>query len=145
MIKVRASGKTQEQAAAHAGMSTRTVRKYEQAGILPSELRRPCHYQTWPNPFADAGRGCKRSWRATRPSRRRRCSRCSAASIGTVPGDPATHAAAAHRQLAGRTRPDQEVMLSQVHRPGVVESLVTWVKGNFLLGRSFADDADLAE
>jgi transposase len=30
------------------------------------------------------------------------------------------------------------------NQKGSVESLVKWVKGNFLLGRSFADDADLA-
>ena len=41
MVKARATGKTQEQAAARAGMSSRTVRKYEQAGTLPSEFRRP--------------------------------------------------------------------------------------------------------
>jgi hypothetical protein len=41
MVKARAIGKTQEQAGAHAGMSTRTVRKYEQAGTSPSELKRP--------------------------------------------------------------------------------------------------------
>jgi len=31
------------------------------------------------------------------------------------------------------------------NQKGSVESLVKWVKGNFLLGRGFADDADLAE
>lgn len=31
------------------------------------------------------------------------------------------------------------------NQKGSVESLVKWVKGNFLAGRSFADDADLAE
>src|SRR5258708_34185644 len=51
--KARATGKTQEQAAARAGMSVRTVRKYEHAGTLPSELKQPRRYQTRPNPFAD--------------------------------------------------------------------------------------------
>ena len=54
MIKERAAGKTQEQAAARTGMSVRTVRTYERAGRLPSQLRRPRSYQTRPNPFADA-------------------------------------------------------------------------------------------
>jgi transposase len=31
------------------------------------------------------------------------------------------------------------------NQKGSVEALVKWVKGNFLLGRSFADDADLAD
>jgi transposase len=31
------------------------------------------------------------------------------------------------------------------NQKGSVESLVKWVKGNFLLGRTFADDADLAD
>ncbi len=53
MITARSTGKTQTQAAARAGMSERTVRTYEQAGMLPSQLRQPRTYQTRPNPFAD--------------------------------------------------------------------------------------------
>ncbi len=53
MIKERAAGKTQEQAATRTGMSVRTLCKYERVGQLPSQLRQPRTYQTRPNPFAD--------------------------------------------------------------------------------------------
>ena len=53
MIHERAKGKTQIQAAARAGMSERTARKYERAGALPSQLRQPRTHVTRPNPFAE--------------------------------------------------------------------------------------------
>jgi len=53
MKRERLKGKTQEQAAARAGMSTRTARKYERAGTLPSQLKQPRTHCTRPNPFAD--------------------------------------------------------------------------------------------
>ncbi len=53
MMQQRAKGKTQTQAAARAGMSERTVRKYERAGVLPSQLRQPRTHVTRPNPFAE--------------------------------------------------------------------------------------------
>lgn len=53
MLQERAKGKTQEQAAARAGMAARTARTYERAGRLPSQLRQPRAYQTRPNPFAE--------------------------------------------------------------------------------------------
>lgn len=52
MKRERAKGRTQEQAAARAGMSVRTARQYEQRGQLPSQLKQPRTYQTRPNPFA---------------------------------------------------------------------------------------------
>ena len=52
MRRARSNGKTQEQAAAHAGMSVRTVRKYERLGQLPSQRTQPRTYCTRPNPFA---------------------------------------------------------------------------------------------
>jgi hypothetical protein len=52
MKRERAPGRTQEQAAARAGMSVRTARQYEQRGQLPSQLKQPRTYQTRPNPFA---------------------------------------------------------------------------------------------
>ncbi len=54
MIKERAAGKTQEQVAARTGMSVGTVRRYERAAKLPSQLKQPRTYQTRVNPFADA-------------------------------------------------------------------------------------------
>jgi DNA-binding XRE family transcriptional regulator len=41
MKRERYKGKTQEQAAAASGMSTRTLRTYEQGGVLPSERKHP--------------------------------------------------------------------------------------------------------
>ena len=52
MKRERAKGRTQEQAAARAGMSVRTARQYERRGRLPSQLKQPRTYQTRPNPFA---------------------------------------------------------------------------------------------
>jgi len=49
----RRKGLTQKQAAARAGMSERTARKYEQAGALPSALKRPHEWQTRSNPFEE--------------------------------------------------------------------------------------------
>ena len=53
MKRERTKGKTQEQAAARAGMSARTARRYEHLGRLPSELKQPRRYRTRPNPFAE--------------------------------------------------------------------------------------------
>ena len=52
MLRERRNGKTQEQAAAHAGMSVRTARKYEQVAALPSQLKQPRTHRTRANPFA---------------------------------------------------------------------------------------------
>jgi transposase len=49
----RQKGISQKVAAARAGMSERTARKYEQAGQLPSELKRPHDWQTRQNPFEE--------------------------------------------------------------------------------------------
>jgi hypothetical protein len=49
----RRKGMTQKQAAARAGMSERTARKYEQAGALPSALKRPHEWQTRSNRFEE--------------------------------------------------------------------------------------------
>jgi transposase len=53
MRQERLKGKRQEQAAARSGMSVRTLRKYEQSGELPSELRKPHTWRTRPDPFED--------------------------------------------------------------------------------------------
>jgi hypothetical protein len=50
MRNERHKGKTQEQAAARAGMSVRTARKYERLAQLPSQLKKP-RGRTRPNPF----------------------------------------------------------------------------------------------
>jgi hypothetical protein len=52
IMKERNNGKTQEQAAVKANIRSRqTVRKYEQSGELPSELKAPRQYRTRPDQF----------------------------------------------------------------------------------------------
>jgi hypothetical protein len=53
LFRERQKGRTQAVAAARAGMSERTARKYEHAGQLPSTLKRPRRHRTRPNPFAE--------------------------------------------------------------------------------------------
>jgi hypothetical protein len=53
MLRERAKGRTQEQAAARAGMSVRTARSYERRGKLPSQLKQPRSYRSRPDPFAE--------------------------------------------------------------------------------------------
>jgi hypothetical protein len=50
-MQERRKGTTQRLAAARAGISDRTARKYEHAGQLPSALKRPHDWQTRQNPF----------------------------------------------------------------------------------------------
>lgn len=50
-MQARKTGKTQKLAAAQAGMSERTGRKYEQVGKLPSQLKQPRTWLTRQNPF----------------------------------------------------------------------------------------------
>lgn len=52
MMRERNKGKTQIQAAVKANLSNRrTVRKYEQLGRLPSEMKKPREYRTRQDPF----------------------------------------------------------------------------------------------
>jgi hypothetical protein len=50
-MRNRHKGTTQQVAAARAGMSERTARRYEQAGKLPSELKQPRTWRTRADPF----------------------------------------------------------------------------------------------
>jgi len=52
MLRERKNGKTFEQAAARAGMSVPTARKYVRTAKLPSALKQPRTYRTRANPFA---------------------------------------------------------------------------------------------
>jgi hypothetical protein len=47
----RSKGKSQRVAAARAGMSERTARRYERTGKLPSEMKQPRTWRTRTNPF----------------------------------------------------------------------------------------------
>lgn len=53
MRRERAKGANQEVAAARAGMSVRTLRKYERLGVVPTQLRLPRHWRTRTDPFAE--------------------------------------------------------------------------------------------
>lgn len=50
-MQARKAGKTQKLAAAKAGMSERTGRKYERRSKLPSQLKQPRTWLTRKNPF----------------------------------------------------------------------------------------------
>ena len=53
-MKERSKGRSQEQAAVKANIKSRkTVAKYEQAGKLPSELKKPRTYRTRKDPFEE--------------------------------------------------------------------------------------------
>jgi hypothetical protein len=52
-MRERRKGTNQELAAARAGMSVKTARKYERAGQLPSQLKQPRTWRTRPNPFEE--------------------------------------------------------------------------------------------
>jgi transcriptional regulator with XRE-family HTH domain len=120
MIRERAKGKTQEQAAARAGMSVRTARTYERHGTLPSQLKRPRTYRTRPDPFAE-------DW----PWIEAELTRDSALQATTLfalacerrPGHyRATQVRTLQRQIAAwraRSGPDREVFFAQVHEPGI--------------------------
>jgi len=121
MFRERAQGKTQEQAAARAGMSVRTARTYERRGTLPSQVMQPRRYRTRPNPFAD-------DW----PWVERQLSRDPALQATTLfallcerrpefyrPAQVRT----LQRQIAAwraQHGPAREVFFAQVHQPGIV-------------------------
>jgi ribosomal protein S21 len=52
-MQERHQGRSQRLAAARAGMSERTARRYERAGKLPSQLKRPHTWRTRQNPFEE--------------------------------------------------------------------------------------------
>src|SRR2546422_1040585 len=52
-MRERRKGTNQERAAARAGISVKTARKYERAGRLPSQLKQPRTWRTRPNPFEE--------------------------------------------------------------------------------------------
>lgn len=52
-MRERHKGTTKQVAAARAGMSPRTARKYERAGKLPSQMKQPRNWRTRKNPFEE--------------------------------------------------------------------------------------------
>ena len=120
MMRERAKGRTQEQAAARAGMSVRTARTYERLGQLPSRLKQPRSYRTRPDPFA-----ADWPWVVSQLERDAALQATTLfALLGTL--HPGRYQSGQVRTLqehiaAWRARhgPTQEVIFPQIHRPGV--------------------------
>jgi transcriptional regulator with XRE-family HTH domain len=119
-MKERSKGRTQEQAAAKAGMSVRAARRYEQLRQFPSQLKQPRAHRTRPNPFAD-------DW----PWVVEQLARDPALQAKTLFGllcerHPGRYAPMQLRTLQRHVAnwrlehgPEREVIFPQVHRPGV--------------------------
>ena len=119
-MKERSTGRSQEQAAARAGMSRGTARKYERAARLPSQLKQPRSSRTPPNPFAD-------DW----PWAVAQLARDPALQAKTLFGLLCERRPGHYRPVQLRTfqrhvahwrlahGPEQEGSFPQVHRPGV--------------------------
>ncbi len=120
MFRERGKGKTQEQAAARAGMSVRAARTYERLGTLPSQLKQPRVYRTRPDPFAEDW-----SWIAAELTRDPALQAMTLFALACErrPGHyRATQVRTLQRQIAAwraQSGPDREVFFAQVHRPGV--------------------------
>jgi hypothetical protein len=119
MMRERAKGKTQDQAAAKAGMSVRTLRSYEKSGNLPSQQKTPRRHRTRPDPFAE-------DW----PWIEQQLGRDPALQATTLFGVLCarhpdryreTQVRTLQRHIAAwraRSGPEQEVIFPQVHEPG---------------------------
>ncbi len=116
----RAKGQTQQVAAARAGISEKTGRKYEQAGKLPSQLRKPRTHRTRQNPFEEdwgwVAEQLSRDWALQASTLFELL--CQKRPGYYQPGQERTFRrhVASWRALHG---PEQEVIFEQVHRPGV--------------------------
>jgi hypothetical protein len=121
MRRERAKGRTQEQAAARAGMSVRTARAYERRGQLPSQLTRPRRYRTRPNPFAEDW-----SWIVAHLERDRALQATTLFALleARQPGRyRAGQLRTLQRQIAAwrvQHGPEREVFFPQVHEPGLM-------------------------
>lgn len=115
----RAKGKTQDQAAARAAMSVRTLRKYERAGKVPSQLKEPRRHRTRPDPFAE-------DWPWIEQQLRRDPALQATTLFGVLCARypdryRETQVRTLQRHIAAwraRSGPDQEVIFPQVHEPG---------------------------
>lgn len=112
-------GKSLEAAAARAGMSERTARKYKKGGMFPSQSKKPRTHRTRPDPF-------ERDW-AWVQAELERDAKLQAKTLfdELVTRHPGRYHPGQLRTLqrqVGRWRallgPDQSVMFSQVHVPG---------------------------
>jgi Mu transposase-like protein len=121
MMRERSKGKTQDQAAARAGMSVRTARKYERTGKLPAQVKDVRKHRTRPDPFAD-------DW----PWIEQQLGRDPALQATTLFGVLCARHPSRYRETQVRTLqrhiaawrarsgPEQEVIFPQVHEPGQI-------------------------
>jgi len=121
LLRERKKGSSQELAAARAGMSARTARKYEHLGALPSDQAHPRTYRTRPDPFAA-------DWPWVQ-AHLERDPALQATTLFTLlchlhPGryQRGQLRTLQRRMVAWQARqgPEQEVMFQQLHRPGVL-------------------------
>jgi hypothetical protein len=115
----RKKGRSQEVAAARAGMSVVTARKYEQTGKLPSQMKKPRTHRTRLDPFED-------DW----PWVQRELERDSALQAKVLfellcQAQPGRYDTGQLRTLQRRIErwramagPEREVMFEQIHEPG---------------------------
>ena len=121
MMHERAKGKTQDQAAARAGMSVRTARTYERAGKLPSHVKEPRKHRTRPDPFAE-------DWPWIQQQLQRDPALQGTTLFGVLCAQhPSrygeTQVRTLQRHIAAwraRSGPEQEVIFPQVHEPGQI-------------------------
>lgn len=118
-MQERKKGHPQRIAAARAGMSERTARKYERAAQLPSQLKRPHDWQTRQNPFEEDW-----PWVVTQ------LERDAALQASTLFGLLCEHHPGKYRPSQARTLrrhvarwraihgPEREVIFAQRHTPG---------------------------
>lgn len=115
----RKKGRSQELAAARAGMCVRTARKYEHAGVLPSQLKQPRAHRTRQDPF-------EKDW----PWVEQEITRDSALQAKTLfdllvlsyPGRYEENQLRTLQRRIERWRalsgPERDIMFEQVHEPG---------------------------
>jgi hypothetical protein len=118
-MKERHKGTTKQVAAARAGMSERTARKYERAGKLPSQLKRPRTWRTRVNPFEEDW-----PWVVQQLERDPALQATTLFALLCVQ-HPGHYRSTQVRTLQRQIRewkalhgPEQEVMFEQVHTPG---------------------------
>ncbi len=121
MMRERAKGKTQDQAAARAGMSVRTARSYEQAERLPSQGKKPRTHRTRTDPFAE-------DWPWIEQQLQRDPALQGTTLFGVLCAQHPSryresHVRTLQRHIAAwrvRCGPEQEVIFPQVHEPGQI-------------------------
>jgi hypothetical protein len=119
MLRERKNGKTLEQAAARAGMSVPTARKYLRTAKLPSSLKQPRTYRTRTNPFATDWPWVEQQLQRDPALQAKTLFglMCERTPEHYAPGQLRTFQrhVASWRALHG---PEREVIFEQVHQPG---------------------------